>query len=238
MRAVSLTNRGGRKNNEDSIGYAEKNGIRCFVICDGLGGQSCGEVASKLVCDSVCAQFEREPQLSDTAAFRCIEKAASVLGEEREADEAKADMSSTVALLITDGNEAVWANVGDSRIYCISDYEITQVTNDHSVAFMEFERGDITYSEIRHSKNQNKLLRAVSDIESINPDVSEVTPVKTGDAFLLCTDGFWEYVTEDDIEETLQKSASPKEWLEKMLSVLHENETEKNDNYSAIAVII
>ena len=52
----------------------------------------------------------------------------------------------------------------------------------------------------------------------------------------VCTDGFWEYVYEDDIEKSFAKTKSPKEWLEKMLESLHENEKENNDNYSAIAV--
>lgn len=238
MKAVSLTNRGGRKNNEDSIGYAHCSDIWCFVICDGLGGQSCGEVASKLVCDTVCEEFEKNPQISGKALYRYIEKAASVLGERREEDEEKSDMSSTVVALITDGKKAVWANVGDSRLYYISDYKISQVTNDHSVAFMEFENGDITYEEIRRSYNQNKLLRAVSDVESLNPDISEITEINQNDAFLLCSDGFWEYVTEDEMEDTLRTAKSPKQWLEAMLEVLHKNEINKNDNYSVIAVMV
>ena len=54
MRAVSLTNRGGRKNNEDYVGYANSDKLWCFVVCDGLGGQSFGEVASEIVCETIC----------------------------------------------------------------------------------------------------------------------------------------------------------------------------------------
>ena len=73
-------------------------------------------------------------------------------------------------------------------------------------------------------------------LDDLNFDVSEVIDLKKGDAFVLCTDGFWEYVYEDDIEKSFAKTKSPKEWLEKMLESLHENEKENNDNYSAIAV--
>ncbi len=238
MRAVSLTNRGGRKNNEDSVGYVKAEDIWCFVICDGLGGQSFGEIASELVCNTICDEFKKEPLISQKALYQYIEKSASLLGEERSGDKEKADMSSTVVTLVTDGKKAIWANIGDSRLFYISDGEISQVTNDHSIAFMDFENGDITYEEIRYSPNQNKLLRAVSDIDNFNPDISEVTELKKNDAFLLCSDGFWEYVTEDDIEETLHSAKSPKDWLEAMLEILHENEGKKNDNYSVIAVII
>lgn len=84
MRAVSLTNRGGRKNNEDYVGYANSDKLWCFVVCDGLGGQSFGEVASEIVCETVCKSFKKAPELSGKALYRYIEKAASVLGEERE----------------------------------------------------------------------------------------------------------------------------------------------------------
>ncbi len=238
MRAVSITNRGGRENNEDFVGYARSGDLWCFTLCDGLGGQSFGDIASKTVCETVCAEFEKNPGLSEKLLFRYIEKAASVLGEERDADAEKHDMSSTVAALVTDGANAVWAHAGDSRLYYISGGEIVSITDDHSVAFMEFENGMITYDEIRRSPNQNRLLRCINTPEDLNPDVSPVTELKKGDAFLLCSDGFWEYVAEEDMEKALRKSSSPKEWLEKMLEILHTNEIEKNDNYSAIAVMI
>lgn len=113
---------------------------------------------------------------------------------------------------------------------------ISQITDDHSIAFRDFKEGIITFDEIRTSPNQNKLLSSISDIDDLNFDVSEVIDLKKGDAFVLCTDGFWEYVYEDDIEKSFAKTKSPKEWLEKMLESLHENEKENNDNYSAIAV--
>ena len=236
MRAVSLSNRGGRKHNEDCVGYARAGEIWCFVLCDGLGGQLCGEVASKLVCDMVRGEFERNPQISRSALRDYLKKAALAICAER--DEDRYNMASTVVALVTDGRKAVWAHLGDSRLYYISGGEILKITDDHSVAFMEFEGGMITYDDIRRSPNQNKLTRCIGDMDNFMPDISDVTELERGDAFLLCSDGFWEYVTEDDIEETINKSATPKEWLEKMLEVLHENEIEKNDNYSAIAVMV
>ena len=104
MRAVSLTNRGGRKNNEDYVGYANSDKLWCFVVCDGLGGQSFGEVASEIVCETVCKSFKKAPELSGKALYRYIEKAASVLGEEREST--KSNMSSTIVALVTDGEKS------------------------------------------------------------------------------------------------------------------------------------
>lgn len=238
MRAVSITNRGGRKNNEDSVRYANVGDLWCFVVCDGLGGQCCGEVASQLVAEEVCNSFKQNPKLSADSLYSYLESAVKLLGIERERDENKFNMSTTIVALVTDGKEAVWASCGDSRLYYISNSEIIRITDDHSVAFSEFQRGMITYDEIRKSPNQNRLLKCMNSIEYFDPDISKVQKLKESDSFLLCSDGFWEFVNESDIESTRKKSVSPKQWLQSMLEILHKNEIEKNDNYSAVVVIV
>lgn len=134
-------------------------------------------------------------------------------GEEREST--KSNMSSTIVALVTDGEKAVWAHSGDSRLYYISKKRISQITDDHSIAFRDFKEGIITFDEIRTSPNQNKLLSSISDIDDLNFDVSEVIDLKKGDAFVLCTDGFWEYVYEDDIEKSFAKTNHRKNGLKK-----------------------
>ncbi len=236
MRAVSLSNRGGRANNEDCVKSARSGDIFCFVLCDGLGGQLCGEVASRLVCDTVCAEFEKNPEISEEAVYNYLRKSAEILGFERENNDDRTDMASTAAVLVTNWRKAVWAHIGDSRLYHFRDGQIKTVTDDHSIAFMQYADGMITYDDIRRSPNQNKLLRCVCDMDNFDPDVEHVTDVERGDAFLICSDGFWEYVNEDDMEDALALSASPKEWVEKMLVSLHKHAKKNNDNYSAIAV--
>lgn len=237
MRAVSVTDRGGRKNNEDFLCHAQADKLWCFVLCDGLGGHAGGEVASEIAARAACDAFKAAPRLSAKAAEEYLEKAADALIRARAERPELCDMSTTASLLLTDGNEAVWAHIGDSRIYYLQNGEISFVTDDHSVAFMEFESGKITYDQIRKSPNRNKLFRCMGGADG-GADVSEVIEPRCGDAFLICSDGFWEYVSEDCIEKTFKASASPKEWLREMLSVLHENETETNDNYSAFAVML
>lgn len=238
MRAVSITNRGGRKNNEDCIRYANAGDLWCFVVCDGLGGQCCGEVASEIVADGICSAFKEKPELTTGAIYSYMEAAVTVLGEERERDDNKFNMSTTAAVLITDGKKAVWAHCGDSRIYYLSGSDIIRITDDHSVAFTEFKCGMITYDEIRKSPNQNKLLRCMNSPDYFDPDISPVEELKHNDSFILCSDGFWELVMEEDIEQTRKQSFSPMQWLQNMLEILHKNETERNDNYSAVVVMV
>lgn len=238
MKAVSISNRGGRKNNEDCIRYAHSGDMWCFVLCDGLGGHQCGEVASKLVAECVCAEFEISHEVSVKKIEQYIETASEMLQNAKIEGIGGVDMATTVVVLVTDGARAVWAHIGDSRLYYIQDKEISQITDDHSVAFMKFNRGIINYDDIRACPEQNMLLRCIGTSGGAFADFSEEVSLEKGDAFLLCSDGFWELVRESDIEEAFALSSAPKEWLEKMLEVLHKNETENNDNYSAIAVII
>lgn len=238
MRMASITNRGGRENNEDYVKRARARELGCFVLCDGLGGHECGEVASFLAATEICRAFKENPRITEKAMREYIESAESLIEHERLMDPSKYNMSSTVTALITDGENAVWAHVGDSRIYRISDGEIVSVTRDHSIAYFEYENGMISYDDIRRSPNQNRLTRCLGAREIFIPDIASATDLKSGDAFLMCSDGFWEFVTERDITETLKTASMPKEWLGGMLKILHKNKTKYNDNYSAVAIMI
>ena len=238
MRSVSISNRGGRENNEDCVRKEKVKELVCFALCDGLGGHAYGEIASKLVADGVCAAFKANPHLTETSMREYIENARNALEHERFLGREKADMSSTVVALVTDGLSAVWANAGDSRLYRLSGGKIKEVTRDHSIAYTEYESGLISYDGIRRSFNQNKLTQCVGTLSVFNPDIYSVTDLKKGDAFLMCSDGFWEFVAERDIEKAFSKAETPREWLSGMLDCLHKNKTKYNDNYSAIAIII
>ena len=237
MRAAAITNKGGRENNEDYICHANKENMWCFILCDGLGGHDGGETASKTAAKAVCEEFKKNPRITPEAAEEYI-KAASDSVKAAKWDGAPPGMATTAALLLTDGDMAVWAHIGDSRVYHITDGEISEITDDHSVAFMKFESGIITYDEIRTSADQSKLTRCIIGGAQDIPDVSDIVTLKHGDAFLICSDGFWELANERTVEKTLKSSRSPGEWLEKMLAALHKKEKEGNDNYSAFAIMV
>ena len=147
------------------------------------------------------------------------------------------DMASTVAVLWMNGETACVSHIGDSRIYHIRDGEILYQSKDHSVSQMAVMMGEITQSEIRGHKDRNRLVRALGAAQSVKPDTATFD-VMTGDAFLLCTDGFWELILEEDVLSYLNSSRSAAEWLSKMRRHIERFQTADCDNSTAAAIII
>ena len=98
---------------------------------------------------------------------------------------------------------------------------------------------EIDASEIRFHEDRNRLLRSIGSKEAFKPCL-EQSPITlhSGDAFLLCTDGFWEYVFEAEMVEDLKQARSATGWLTAMELRLLSRAPEKNDNYSAIAITV
>ena len=149
-------------------------------------------------------------------------------------------MRTTLVFAVTDGKKLRYANVGDSRFYLFRDDAIIRQSEDHSVSAAMAKIGEISYDEIRFNEDRNKLLKVIGNdeklrIKAIDPEI-ELQP---GDAFLLCSDGFWEYVFEQEMEIDLSKSETPAQWLSFMAKrVLLRTENLNNDNFTAICVMV
>lgn len=232
-----VSRRGGRASNEDAVGSRRENGILCVVVADGLGGHRGGRIASELTVETVLDAFSENPSFSAEAVKNYIDAANKAVTDRADAEEQYGQMSSTVVILLVKGKKAVWGNAGDSRLYRFRRNRIEEVTEDHSIAFMDFLCGDIEYDDIRRSPNQNKLTSALG-ISSGEINISAVTPIDNETAFLLCTDGWWEYVDEDDMEDTLADSDSARSWVSAMLEIREREAPEISDNFTAAAVII
>ena len=234
---ASITNKGERSHNEDSIGQAEKNGKYCFVLADGLGGHGKGEVASKLAVDTVLrdfdAQYEKYTFLESTFAH-----VQQVLLEEQEKNNCKDAMKTTLVCMVLDGDEIRWAHCGDSRLYFFSKKKMKLRTLDHSVPQMLVMAGDIKEKEIRNHPDRSRLMKVMGNKwNGPQYTASDVKVFKKRQAFLMCTDGFWELITEKEMQKTLKKSKSVDEWLETMAEIVRENGKGINmDNNTVIGI--
>jgi serine/threonine protein phosphatase PrpC len=176
--------------------------------------------------------------LSATSLQRHLDAAQQAILEAQKKQPSLSTMRTTIVILLTDSKRALWAHVGDSRLYCLEKGRIDSYTKDHSVVQAMVSAGELPASRIRHHEDRNRLLRCLGNSENdIRPTLSEMHPLHNGTSFLLCTDGFWENVTEPEIEIDFAKAERTQDWLALMEHRLLERAPQDNDNYTAIAVI-
>ncbi|MGH8728971.1 MAG: PP2C family protein-serine/threonine phosphatase, partial [Burkholderiales bacterium] len=134
---------------------------------------------------------------------------------------------------------AVWSHVGDSRLYFLRDRIIQFQTRDHTVSQALADAGKLSPDMIRFHAERNWLLKSLghTDDPEAEPAPSLIA-LKRGDAFLLCSDGLWEYVTETEMQSDLPKSRSAADWLARLELRVVDRADGRGDNYSAIAVFV
>ena len=140
--------------------------------------------------------------------------------------------------MVTDDKNVYIGHVGDSRAYVFHHGKVKTRTLDHSIPQMLVLSREIKESQIRNHPDRNIVLRVLG-VEWEEPmyELKEPMHLKNGQAFLLCSDGFWELIEEKQMCDLLKRSASPEEWLMQMAQVVKTNGMGRNmDNYSAIAV--
>ena len=226
---------GGRELNEDfgSI-FRKKPGIISAVVADGLGGHGGGDKASSMVVRGLKQYLDETEEITEGG----LDEVLSKLNEEIYDTNTK--MKSTVAGVFIDlkKKNALLFHVGDTRIYHLVNGKIESVSIDHSVSQMAVYAGEITQDQIRHHADRNKLLRAMGGDEEVSVEYRTIEDLSRDDhCFLLCSDGFWEHVLEQEMEDTYEMSETPKDWIGKMREILENRVRDiKNDNHTAAAV--
>jgi len=239
--SASVTAIGGRIVNEDALGQMVAPCGRCYVVSDGAGGHFGGAIASRLVIDAVLEEMNRSDGFSADILQRSFALAQARIIERQVQDAALAAMSATVAALLVDlaGRRAVWGHLGDSRILHFRRGTLQSVTRDHSLIQRLVDAGYVAASHVSDHPNRNLLYGALGAEGDIEPMiVREPVLLRDGDAFLLCTDGFWGRIESGDIEEQLRFSGSVEEWLEGMRVAVTNGIPNGADNYTALGVWI
>lgn len=209
-----------RANNEDNFGYDSRYGI--FVVCDGMGGQAAGEVASKMGVDILLDYFRNETSVaemrvangaleytaqSSSAGARslasAIQLANRTIHKAGQAQNGRNGMGSTIVAALVRGNSLAIGHVGDSRIYLVRQGAIQQLTQDHSLVMEQVRRGYITLEQAQKSEMQNIILRALGSEEAVEADVEDLVAVP-GDLLLMTSDGLTRHVQDEEILKILQ----------------------------------
>ena len=232
-----FTNIGSREVNEDCVGQIVSPEGHCFIVADGLGGHGHGERASAIAVESGLNTYVNVGG-ADVLA-KSFELAQNRVLGEQELNPLVADMKTTmVDLVIGINGMASWGHIGDSRLYMFRNGMICAHTSDHSVPQMLVNLGEISFEQIRGHEDRNRLIRVIgSPWEGKSYELSNEVPIKPGDAFLLCTDGFWELLDEMDMQRTLKMAKTVEQWMNLMVEIVMRNGAAVDmDNNSAIAV--
>lgn len=231
---ASLSQVGGRACNEDIALLAQAGACTLAVVADGLGGHGGGDVASQTAAAVMEAVFADSPMLDIEAMDLAIQAAnQAVLARQTPQQE----MKSTLVALFAGPGQATYGYLGDSRLYHFSGGQLMFQTQDHSVSQMAVQVGEIEPGQIRHHADRHKLLRALGAAPQAQPGLGTVATAP-GDAFLLCSDGFWELVLEEEMAADLRAARNAEDWLKKMHKRLKKQLDEHSDNYSAVAVLV
>ena len=240
-RGASYTHRGSRERNEDAVAMAADGARACFVIADGLGGHSGGERASRIAVETALGIWRAQPGLAPrvllTTAFEGAHAAVRVA---QRAQPEFSEMRTTLVMLVVDPRGVAWAHVGDTRLYRFAAGRLEYQTKDHSVPQFLVTNGELDPAGIRNHPDRSRLLGTLgNDEDVIYPSVRELgqSPA-SGDAFLLCSDGFWEDVLEPDMAQALGASAAPRAWLEALAAQVDHAGRPDRDNLTACAVWI
>jgi len=235
-----------RQNNEDSHRIAPE--LNLFVLSDGMGGQASGEVASRLVTETIVAHCrdangnpaqplvgEAVPGASEAASrlASAVRLANRVVHRAAQQDESQHGMGATVVAVRFAGDRVSLAHVGDSRAYRLRTGKLEQLTEDHSFVAEQVRHGMMTAQEADQSNMQNVLLRALGAESEVEVSVSEEMLVE-GDTFVLCSDGLTRELSDSQIAAILEANEDAQKAADRLVDLA--NQAGGGDNITAMVM--
>jgi protein phosphatase len=237
-----------RTNNEDACRVVSD--LQLFIISDGMGGESHGEVASAIAGDAIVAycsassesflpsaEAPSRPDLSENTnrLADAVRLANLRIYEASLGDPELRGMGATVVAAWLEGARLSLVYVGDSRAYLFRAGMLKQLTSDHTLVAEQVRRGIIKPEEAQLSKMQNILIRALGVQETTEPDAIEFV-LLSDDVVLLCTDGLTRMVEDSEIAKVLLESSDAQTSADNLVALA--NEHGGQDNVSVIVVHI
>ncbi|HLP97924.1 MAG TPA: protein phosphatase 2C domain-containing protein [Sideroxyarcus sp.] len=229
---------GGRKYNQDRVGYAYTNEALLLVLADGMGGHLHGEVAAQIAVLTFMRAFGRlkegcvkEPEVFLRETMRAGHE--GIFSYAREQQLGGNPGTTCVAALVQNGH-IWWAHAGDSRFYLLRENAVSSVTHDHSVVQQWADWGIISADEMKTHPDRNKITNCLGGVEDMfYVDVSPPTAVQSGDTLLLCSDGFWSPLADEEMAK-LSSTAALSDRVGELIDLAVLREAARADNTTAI----
>ncbi|MBL8189958.1 MAG: Stp1/IreP family PP2C-type Ser/Thr phosphatase [Acidobacteria bacterium] len=205
LEATWLTDAGCvRENNEDNARFQTTTKASLMVVADGVGGHSAGEEASRLAVESICQRFFDSSDAINDALREAFAEANQAIFRAAQSRFDWQGMGTTATALVISNGQAFAAQVGDSRLYLVRDERIYQLSEDHSAVMEMVRMGVMTLAEAEGHEDRNIILRALGTKPEVAVTVWEKPfPVRVGDRFVLCTDGLFDLVSDEEIKTIL-----------------------------------
>lgn len=250
LKAYTINELGQRANQEDAIfpkHGAVQDTDRLFILCDGMGGHESGEVASSTVCAAMSRSVLRslegqeEPEFTREMLLQALDDAYDALDQKDNGADKK--MGTTMTFLKFHRKGCTIAHIGDSRVYHIrpgkdaADTQILFQTRDHSLVNDLIDVGELTPEGAKTFRQKNVITRAMQPNmdRRCKADIQEITDIRPGDYFYMCSDGMLEEMEEEHIRFNFSAQTGSDE---NKIRILIEATSQNRDNHSAIVVHI
>lgn len=234
MNAYGLSEKGPvRDMNEDSFAYEMVGNCLCMAVADGVGGEACGEIASKIAVDSAMEEFKESlPFVKDREALPSYLKTVfnkaniKILHDCLEHRE-RMGMCTTLTIAILKGTELTIAHIGDTRGYMLHGSELIKLTEDHNEAGKLVKQGLLTEAEAKIHPGRSRLFKVLGENQYLNPDIYSYN-ISYGDLVFLCSDGLYSFMTGEQFKACAQTRNNLEGICEKLINQALEGKSSDN----------
>lgn len=211
MEIIALSDIGNvRSVNQDYVRYLKKNDQECLVVlCDGMGGHNAGEIASSMTCDDIIEQYSYHGCFFNEEDIKAwmselIYHAHHLVKDKSHESLEMEGMGTTVVLALFLKNRIYISHVGDSRAYLLKKHQFVQLTKDDTLVNVLVDSGTISADEAKYHPQKNILLQAVGVSDILR--ISFLSQEMDEGMILLCSDGLYNSLSDDQIKEILEKN--------------------------------
>ena len=231
---------GGRKNNQDRMGYSFTRDALLLLVADGMGGHIMGEMAAQIAMQTIASLFQENATPYVKKPERFLED--SFFAAHREIHRYRAINNlpetprTTIVACLIQHNNAMWAHCGDSRLYWMRQGQILARTRDHSRIETLIAQGKVDPSERDTHPDRNKLFNCLGAPNMPIVEISRRASLQSGDIMLLCSDGLWSVLPDHALAERLHNNTIVRA-VPELLTMATGIAGKTGDNVTALAMM-
>jgi protein phosphatase len=231
---------GGRKNNQDRMGYSFTRDALLLLVADGMGGHIMGEMAAQIAMQTIAALFQENATPYVKKPERFLEDAFFAAHREihryRAINNLPETPRTTIVACLIQHNNAMWAHCGDSRLYWMRGGQILARTRDHSRIETLIAQGKVDASERDTHPDRNKLFNCLGAPNMPIVEISRRASLQAGDVMLLCSDGLWSVLPDHELAQRLHSNTIVRA-VPELLSTATGIAGKTGDNVTALAMM-